>query len=498
MGKEEERIAREFSENIDRMLAGKEVEISDAAGDDYRTALDFTRRLIEMRAAPRPAFRTQLKERLLARVRQAEARQGAFWGTLHNIVYSPVWRAVTATVVVVLVAVGVMWGQGVFTPSGDQGFISQPSVSDKSIATEGAPPAPSAARTPDMTAGVTMAAPETGPAMAAAPPPVTVTATAAPTVTPAPLPTPKPTPPPPAPPVTVTATATPTPVPTPTPSPTPTTPPPASAVPPPAPAPTPAPAVSFPPLDVTASTGKSAYLSGEEVTMEFFFKNTSPSTISIYPFPPQVEIMRARSAEIVRTVPAGTEDRLVSPGEVTGYTVRWDQRDNQGQQVSYGYYVIEMGSFRAQPPTASTDVRMKPAFGMQNPILILPAEGALEKSIAVSQAVVDNNVTITLERVEMSAFGLDVYAFHTPPGYYLPQGPQIPPPAMLLDARAEYSLDGGVAKETGPSAVRFLENGMQFIWRQLDPVPGSAREMVFRVIRLGEQSGVWEFRIPLQ
>ncbi len=72
MGKETDR-EREFSENIDRLLAGEEVTAGKDMDEDYQTAIDFSKKLIESRVDPSPHFKAQLKQRLLLKLAQQEA-----------------------------------------------------------------------------------------------------------------------------------------------------------------------------------------------------------------------------------------------------------------------------------------------------------------------------------------------------------------------------------------------------------------------------------------
>ena len=113
---------REFIENIERLLAGEEVTVGREKSEDYRTAFDFARKLTESRSDPSPVFKQQLKDRLLLRLteREMEVRQkvkfGSIWEFLANLVpRSPVWRTAAATLVIVLVTVGVLWRTGMFT-----------------------------------------------------------------------------------------------------------------------------------------------------------------------------------------------------------------------------------------------------------------------------------------------------------------------------------------------------------------------------------------------
>ena len=125
--------------------------------------------------------------------------------------------------------------------------------------------------------------------------------------------------------------------------------------------------------------------------------------------------------------------------------------------------------------------------------------GVVEKVIELSQTQTVNDISITLERVELSTLGAKFYAFNIPPDYSLPQDPNLPPPSLMtLHAHAEYSVDGGPTKDAGLSEIQFLDDGMQHIWNMLDPVPEDARELAFIITELGEWQGPWQFIIALQ
>ncbi len=331
----------------------------------------------------------------------------SFWEGFGNWLTQPAWRTVTATVLVVVLVVGVLWGAGILP-----------------IFTGGEAPLPT------------------------------------PVPTPAPTPTPGPVPP--------------TPVPSPTPTPT--------------PAPRP-----VGPLEVVATTDKNIFSFGEDIRIEFSFKNISLKIFEIDPFPPEVRIMRPSPYdEPVRSFPAGRDTNSLTPGEVASYTLTWDQRDDRGQQVAYGYYYIELGYSRFDGGL------IKLNLSGNRRVLILPAEGAMEKSIDVNKSETVNGITIVLERVKLSDTGMEVYAFNTPPGYSLPQGPQLPPPSMMIHAEAEYALNGGTVKKVGSSGISFRDDGMRHTWSNLDPVPNDAKELTFRITKLGEWQGPWEFHVSLK
>ncbi len=121
MGKQRDE-ERKFSENLDRLLAGKEVEPGEDMSKDYQTAVNFAQKLTEFRAEPSSEFKARLKQRLLLEwtkqdmAAREEAKGNWFREGLRRLVpQSPVWRTAAATLVVVIVVAGVLWRTGMFT-----------------------------------------------------------------------------------------------------------------------------------------------------------------------------------------------------------------------------------------------------------------------------------------------------------------------------------------------------------------------------------------------
>ena len=110
---------KEFSQAIDRMLAGEKIGPYADIPDDYREAIDFARKLISLKGTPRPSFKAELKDSLLSKLSEMEqerAGRSRFYERLKHLVpQRPVWRAVAASLMVIVVASGVIWGTGVFT-----------------------------------------------------------------------------------------------------------------------------------------------------------------------------------------------------------------------------------------------------------------------------------------------------------------------------------------------------------------------------------------------
>jgi hypothetical protein len=251
-------------------------------------------------------------------------------------------------------------------------------------------------------------------------------------------------------------------------------------------------------------TDKSAYLPGEHAAIDFSIENVSGRTVQIAPFPPEVRTIRPPTDREIRAFPAGMAVKSLEPKEVANVALTWDQRDDRGQRVGDGYYrlligPIDMGE-RSETQEMSESVWL----------LVVPAEGVLEKTLEVNESQAVNGVTITLERLELTATGTAFYAFHVPPDYRQFEPPvapgkeqtpglEPPPPWMMeLHAWAKYSLDGGPAKVAGWSGLGFHEDGLSLSWTMLGPVPRGTQELMLIIAKLGDWKGPWHFLVSLE
>ena len=256
----------------------------------------------------------------------------------------------------------------------------------------------------------------------------------------------------------------------------------------PAPAPTPTPAPGPSPTVRFDRVPDVVSPYGERTEINLSFTNEASGLRTISPFPPEIRIIELPNLQppdsVLRAFHVGKDELALQPGESASYLVNWNQKDDSGEQVSPGWYSVE--------------VTLASSRGSATRVLVLPPEGVMEKTIEVNQSQTVNGITITLERVELTATGMKVYAFNTPPDYNLPQGPMLAPPMFMIHAEAEYSIDGGAMKQAFPSGIRFLENGMLHTWDEyLDPVPKNSHELTFRITKLGDWEGTWEFTVSI-
>jgi len=253
-----------------------------------------------------------------------------------------------------------------------------------------------------------------------------------------------------------------------------------------------------PPFQRSVVPEEAYYLPGEIVEVKLSFTNVSSEKIKLDRWPPEIQVKPTRQDEIVFSVAAGTQPLEIKPGDTITLDFTWDQKDTEGKQVSPGWYYI---TFRDINVIYETDRRR----GM-NPtarVLIQYPQGTMEKTIELNQSRTVNDITVSLESIELTATGMAVYAFGTLPGYR-------PPPAAspFMHVFAEYSVDGNAVKQAGSAGMQELEDGTRLIWKRLDPIPSDAQELIFRIstITLGFAPGKpdelvvgpWEFKVPLE
>jgi hypothetical protein len=131
------------------------------------------------------------------------------------------------------------------------------------------------------------------------------------------------------------------------------------------------------------------------------------------------------------------------------------------------------------------NLRPAPAAATEDP------ENTFVRTIPVDRAVTVNGTTFTLEKMEIRGKGFSFSAFYSPPGF----DPAAPLPSSIPGAMAEYSLDGGPARELPVPPFSLTEKGIRYNWLSADQMPPETREITIRITRLGTQTGLWEFKV---
>ncbi|MBI2854201.1 MAG: hypothetical protein HYX87_04680 [Chloroflexi bacterium] len=126
---------KRFSEDVDRQLAGQEVDSGAQTSEQYRDALTVSRKLIECRADIRPAFQAQLKHRLTSRLMEQEVdmreserrREGLpLWRRLGSLMArNPALSTATMTFVFALLSLAALWRIGMFSTASPEASVTQ-------------------------------------------------------------------------------------------------------------------------------------------------------------------------------------------------------------------------------------------------------------------------------------------------------------------------------------------------------------------------------------
>ncbi|MBI2853112.1 MAG: hypothetical protein HYX84_08485 [Chloroflexi bacterium] len=100
---------RQLLQNLDRILAGKESEITGPLDDDTQSALDFAGKMVSLHEKPSKEFAAGLKAELVHRLaeqdRKKHSRDEPFllWGI--EIQHRTMWQGTVAAAIVVIITV---------------------------------------------------------------------------------------------------------------------------------------------------------------------------------------------------------------------------------------------------------------------------------------------------------------------------------------------------------------------------------------------------------
>jgi len=262
---------------------------------------------------------------------------------------------------------------------------------------------------------------------------------------------------------------------------------------------------TIPPARLIFSWGlpdEAYYLPGETVEVKLLFKNVSSNNVTLEYLP---EIRVAKHLSGGQALYSWTGRELMTelkPDETTTIDFTWDQKDTNGEQVPPGWYYITY-----KDPNVTSETVWK--TGNVAMVLIRYSQGAIEKTIEVNESQTVKDITITLERIVLTAEEMVIYGRGTPA--------YIPPTSKnsQMGGFAEYSIDGGEVIPLGRGRLWkeetvWKEDRSEFHWGGrrpgvLDPVPNGAKELVFRIknvimTHVPDEivEGPWEFKIPLE
>jgi hypothetical protein len=97
-------------------------------------------------------------------------------------------------------------------------------------------------------------------------------------------------------------------------------------------------------VQANANLSKGSYSVGENVGIDFSFKNVSSETL-VFLSPPAFSI-QTLDGQTVRAFVVGATRKSLSPGESASSSLTWDQHDDAGVQVPAGEYQIVLPNVR--------------------------------------------------------------------------------------------------------------------------------------------------------
>ncbi len=260
------------------------------------------------------------------------------------------------------------------------------------------------------------------------------------------------------------------------------------------------------PLEINNVTTKPWYLPGELVEVRFSWRNIAKESVKVKPFPLAVEILSPFTNNVIWSYPGGTGERKLNPDETLTDTLVWDQRDQSDQIVAPGYYFLKVRynvtRENAKPRSSDAGYDGYPPLK----ILIQFPQGTVDKTITLEQTkTLPDGSSLTLERLDLSQLGAEVYALLMPVKYGHP-APKEPPPEPTV-AFAQYRLDGEPFKSVGVAQSRFFEEGIELEWDLINPVRNDAKLLTFVIDEIRWQdnlgkmhvwSGPFEFQVALE
>jgi hypothetical protein len=255
-------------------------------------------------------------------------------------------------------------------------------------------------------------------------------------------------------------------------------------------------------LRVTAVTDKPSYLPGEQVEITVSLDNITGESLALSHFT-YTEI--SRLGYILKTFDDDSRVFTLAPGKSTKFTLIWDQLDNRGIPVKPAIYQLAVEYINIVKSSAQETTEQ--SFHEIGQLQIEFPQGTLEKVIEVNQSQTADGITLTVERVKLSAERLIIVVLKTP-GYTPSQTDRPEPPSRAgrAEIQGTYSIDNGAATGLGSFGYGQVANGIQYTWQDLYPVPADAHTLTFTITRfapltgsvIGDFDGPWEFTVQLQ
>lgn len=266
------------------------------------------------------------------------------------------------------------------------------------------------------------------------------------------------------------------------------------------------PPAPLPPFQMSDATNKTWYLPGEEIVVEFSWKNVSRQPLKVKPFPLAIYIRNLENKLVWASRPGQGEYNL-RQGEILKCNITWDQHDLGGNKVEPGYYFLDVDYQATQ-----TLEKIGTIFSGYSTLKILVQfpQGAIDKTVTVEQAkALQDGSKIVLKDLALSPFGAKAHVLFYPTDYI---GPAIDRERIFFGPAftvARYQIDNGPLKSMSAQQLavsNFQREVIGLDFDFIDPIPRGTKSLTFIIdkIKWKETSrqrefiGPFEFRVELE
>ena len=256
-------------------------------------------------------------------------------------------------------------------------------------------------------------------------------------------------------------------------------------------------------VDVQFVPSQEVFAPGQKIGVKVQLTNTSTDPVFVT-LPLSASFSSGTSS---RGFAAGSQEEKMAVGEIISYNLTWDPNDGNGSALPGWYFVDYTVTVRAE----STPPRQWGSGGRLRVYLVQDPQQAIIKTIDLNQSINvtglgiqagnSNNMSLvfTLKQVEMTAKGTSFFVVVTSPESPAPNYEDVE--WQLTPVFAQFVADGTVHDARASNTIS-KPTGIELRWGAngyyLDPVPVGTKELTFRITKMGQRTGPWEFKIPLQ
>ena len=232
-------------------------------------------------------------------------------------------------------------------------------------------------------------------------------------------------------------------------------------------------------------------LPGEHVSIIFTFCNSGSEAIYLNSFPPVTKVWRLgdpNGDELIRTFQDGGESIKLDSYSEYSHTLKWDQRDEDGNQVGPGSYIIDVYNIQAESSGIDyySEALYPDGFTVAK-VLINHPQGSLNEKIKVNQSETVGNITVTLQHVELSDNWTKIYTLaqgipsfgdvSPPPGKTISY---LGPPMDLNPPSSWYKVDDHPLQEAIGVGLKMSEEGVVAICK-FNPIRSDTKYLTFTI-----------------